>query len=150
MDCFTKKIVFKKSRYPELEFESDRRILPTCVILALEVKRLLHKGCEAYLAHVIDKSSSEVTMDNVPIVCKFPNVFLEDLSSLPPDRELEFGIELFSGSAHIFIPPYKMTPTELKELKTQLQNLVDKGFIRPSVSFWGAPVLFVKKKYGTI
>ena len=63
-----------------------------------------------------------------------------------PDRELEFGIDLLSGSTHIFIPPYKMAPAELKELKTQLQDLVDKGFIRPSISSWGAPVLFVKKK----
>ena len=65
MDCFTKKIVFKKLRYPDLEFEGDRRILPTCVISALEAKRLLHKGCQAYLAYVIDKSFSEVTLDNV-------------------------------------------------------------------------------------
>ena len=82
MDCFTKKIVFKKSRYPKLEFERDRRILPTCVISALEVKKLLHKGCEAYLAHVIDNSSSEVTLDNMLVVCEFP----EDLSGLP-DRK---------------------------------------------------------------
>ena len=112
MDCFTKKIIFKKSRY--LEFEDDRRTLSTCVILALETKRLVHKGCETYLAHVIDKSSSEVTLDNVPIVCGF----LKDLSSLPPDRELEFEIELLPSSTHISIPPSRMAPTELKELKT--------------------------------
>ena len=80
------------------------------------------------------------------MVCEFPDVFLEDLSSLPPDRELEFGIELLSSSAPVFIPPYRMAPAELKELKTQLQDLVDKGFIQLSVSPWGAPVLFVKKK----
>ena len=81
MDCFTKKIVFKNSGYSELEFEGDRRILPTCVISELEAKRLLHKGCEAYLAHVVDKSSSEVTFDNMPVVCEFP----EDLSGLHLD-----------------------------------------------------------------
>ena len=59
MDSFTKKIIFKKLGYPELEFEGDRNILPTCVISALEAKRLLHKGCETYLARIIDKSSSE-------------------------------------------------------------------------------------------
>ena len=68
MDCFTKKIVFKKSRCPELEFEGDRRILPTCVISALEAKRLLHKGCDAYFAHVIDKYLFMVTVKNVPVV----------------------------------------------------------------------------------
>ena len=78
MDCFTKKITFRKLEYPKLEFEGDRRNLPTCVISALDAKRLLHKGCETYLAHVIDKSSSEVTLENVPIVREFPNVFSKD------------------------------------------------------------------------
>ena len=114
--------MFKKSGYPELEFEGDRRILPTCVISVLETKRSLHKGCEAYLAHVIDKTSSEIILDSVPIVCEFLDVFPEDLSGLPPDRELEFGIKLLLGSTPLFIPPYKMTLVELKELKTQLQN----------------------------
>ena len=77
------------------------------------------------MAHVIDKSSSEVTLDNVPIVYEF----LEDLSGLPPDRELEFGIKLLPSSASVSIPPYRMAPIELKELKIQLQDLMDKGFI---------------------
>ena len=68
MDYFTKKIVFRKPGYPELEFKDDTRILPACVISALEAKRLLHKGCEAYLTHVIDKSSFEVTLDRVLVV----------------------------------------------------------------------------------
>ena len=68
MECFTKKIVFKKPRYPELEFENDIRILPTCVISALEAKRFLCKGCEAYLTHVVDKSTLEVALDSVPVV----------------------------------------------------------------------------------
>ena len=70
------------------------------------------------MAHVIDKSSFEVTLDNVPVVCEFPDVFLEDLSGLPSDRELEFGIELLSGSAPISISSYIMALAELKELKT--------------------------------
>ena len=105
-----------------------------CVISSLEAKRLLHKGCEAYLAHVVDKSTSKVILDSVWVVREFLNVFLEDLPSLLQDQELEFGIELLSGSASISIPSYRMVPTEFKELKTQLQDLVDKGFIRPSVS----------------
>ena len=126
--------MFKKLEYPELEFEGDRRILPLCVISTLEAKRLLHKGCEAYLAHVIDKSLSKVTMENVPVVCEFPNVFPKDLLCLPSDRELEFEIKLLPSSALVSIPPYRMALVELKKLKTQLQDLVDKGFIRPSVS----------------
>ena len=150
MDCFTKKIVFKKPGYPKLEFESGRRILPTCVISTLEARRLLHKGCKTYLAHVIDKSSFVVTVENVPMVCEFLDVFPEDLTSLPPNKEFKFEIELLPGSTPVSMPPYRMTPVELKKLKIQLQDLVDKGFIRPSVSLWGAPILFVRKKDGTM
>ena len=82
---FTTKVVFQKPRYPELEFDGDRRILPTCVISALKAKRLLHKGCEAYLADVVDKFSSAVTLDSVVVVREFLDVFCEDLPSLPPD-----------------------------------------------------------------
>ena len=118
MDCFTKKIVFKKLGYLDLEFEGDRRILPTCVISALKANRLQHKGCEAYLTYVVDKSTLEVALDNVPILREFSYMFSEDLSGLPPNRELEFGIELLSDSASISIPPYKMASAELKKLKT--------------------------------
>ena len=88
MDCFTKKIIFKKLGYPELTFEGDKKILLACVISALKAKRLLHKGCKAYLVHVIDKSLSELTLDNVPILCEFSNVFPKDLSGLPPDKRV--------------------------------------------------------------
>ena len=143
MDYFTNKIVFKKPGYPKLKFEGDRRILLTCVISTLEAKRLIHKGCEAYLAHVIDKSSSKVILDDVPVVREFP----KDLSSLPSDRELEFEIELLPGSTLVSIPLYRMTLTELKELKTQLQNLVDKGFIKPSVSMGCTSFVYEKERW---
>ena len=120
VDCFTKKIMFKKPGYLEVEFEGDRRILATCVISTLETKILLHKNCEAYLTYMIDKSSSKITLGGVPEVHESLNVYVEDLSSLPLDRELEFGIELLSSSTLISIPPYRMAPAELKELKTQL------------------------------
>ena len=128
MDCFTKRIRFEKSEYPKFEFVGDRRVLPTCVISALKVKRLLHKGCEAYIAHVIDTSVSGVNLENVPVACEFSDVFPNDLSGVPPDRELEFGIEVLPGSTPISIPSYRMAPMELKELKIQLQDLIDKGY----------------------
>ena len=81
---------------------------------------------------------------------EFPDVFPEDLLGLPPDREGEFVIDLVLGTAPISKPPYIMAPLELEELKKQIQELLDKGFIRPSVSPWGAPVLLVKKKDGTL
>ena len=88
MDCFTKKIVFQKLKYLDLEFEGDRRILPKCVILALEAKGLLHKGCEVYLAHMVDNSTLEVALDNVLVVREFLDVFSKYLPSLPPDQKL--------------------------------------------------------------
>ena len=136
MNCFTKKINYEKPGYSNFEFDSDRRVLPTCVISTLEAKRLLLKGCETYLAHVVDTSVTEVKLENVLIVCEFADVFPENLLGLPPDRELEFGIEVLPCSAPISIPLYRMTPMELKELKTQLPDLVDKGFI-PRVYLFG-------------
>ena len=77
-------------------------------------------------------------------------MFPEELSGLPPHREIDFEIETIPGAAPISIAPYRMAPMELKELKKQLEELLDKGFIRPSTSPWGAPVLFVKKKDGSL
>jgi len=80
------------------------------------------------------------------VVCEFPDVFPEELPGLPSDREVEFVIELIPGTAPISRRPYRMPPNELAELKNQLKELLDKGFIRPSSSEWGCPALFVKKK----
>ena len=105
-----------------------------CVISVLEENRLLLKGCETYLAHVVDKSTPVVILESVLVVQEFSDVFSEDLPSLLPDRELKIGIELLPRSVPISIPLYRITPTKLKELKIQLQDLVDKGFIRLNVS----------------
>jgi hypothetical protein len=83
---------------------------------------------------------------NIPVVCEFPNVFLEVLPRLPLDRDVEFAIELIPGTAPISRRPYRMPPNELAELKKQLQELLKKGLIRPSSSEWGCPALFMKKK----
>jgi hypothetical protein len=85
-------------------------------------------------------------LEDIPVACEFPNVFLEDMSGMPPDQNVEFIIELQSGTAPISRRPYKMTPKELAELKVQLNELLDKRYIYPSSSPWGCPALFVKKK----
>ena len=77
-------------------------------------------------------------------------MFPEDLPRVPREREIDFGIDLLPDTQPISIPPYRMDPAELKELKEQLKDLIDKGFIKPSISPWGAPVLFVKKKDGSL
>ena len=83
------------------------------------------------------------------MVCEFPDVFPEELSGMPPDRDIEFVIDLIPGTAPISKRPYRMPVNELVELKKQLHEMLEKGFIRPSSSPWGAPVLFVKKKEKT-
>ncbi|WRX18085.1 hypothetical protein QQP08_010572 [Theobroma cacao] len=144
VDCFKKEMILQSLEGAEVVFMGKRQVLPFCVILALKALKLVPKGYLAYLAHVIDISREEPKLENVPAVSEFPDVFPDELPRLPPDRELEFTIDLLPGTAPISIPPYRMAPTELKELKVQLQKLVDKGFIRPNISPWGAPVLFVK------
>ncbi|EOX94106.1 DNA/RNA polymerases superfamily protein [Theobroma cacao] len=150
VDCFQKKVVLRNSKGAEIVFVGERRVLPSCVISAIKASKLVQKRYPAYLAYVIDTSKGEHKLEDVPIVSEFPDVFLDDLPGLPLDRELEFPIDLLPSIAPISIPPYRMALAELKELKVQLQDLVDKGFIRPSISPWGAPVLFVKKKDGTL
>jgi hypothetical protein len=83
-------------------------------------------------------------------VCEYPDVFPDDLPGMPPDRDVEFVIELQLGTAPISKRPYRMPPKKLAELKIQLQELLDKGYIRPSSSPWGSPALFVKKKDGSL
>ncbi|KAA0065812.1 ty3-gypsy retrotransposon protein [Cucumis melo var. makuwa] len=92
----------------------------------------------------------DVSLSLEPVVRDYSDVFPEELQGLPPHREIEFAIELEPGTVPISRAPYRMAPAELKELKVQLQELLDKSFIRPSVSPWGAPVLFVKKKDGSM
>ncbi|KAK2403898.1 putative mitochondrial protein [Trifolium repens] len=87
---------------------------------------------------------------DIPIVSEFLDVFPDDIMSPPPEREVEFSIDLVPGSQPISVAPYRMSPLELHELKSQLEELLQKHFIRPSVSPWGAPVLLVKKKDGTM
>jgi hypothetical protein len=87
---------------------------------------------------------------DIPVVCDFPDVFPEDLPGLPPKRDVEFVIELKPGTAPISRRSYQMPPNELAELKIQLQDLLEKGFIRPSSSPWGCPAIFVKKKDQTL
>ena len=99
-------------------------------------------------------SSTEVKekakSDELPVVNEFPEVFPEDVSELPPEREVEFTIDLIPGTSLVSMAPYRMSASELSEVKKQLEELLEKKFIRPSVSPWGAPVLLVKKKEGSM
>ena len=103
-----------------------------------------------YSVHGVSKEVG-VNIEDVLIVNEFMDVFSSEISGMPPARVIEFTIDLVPGTAPISKAPYKMAPPEMIELRTmQLQELLDKGYIRPSASSWGAPVLFVKKKGGSM
>ncbi|GJX85447.1 putative reverse transcriptase domain-containing protein, partial [Tanacetum coccineum] len=123
------------------------------IISCTKTQKYLLKGCHVFLAQIIEKKtedkSEEKRLEDVPIVQDFPEVFLKDLSGIPPTRKVEFHIDLIHGTARVAQAPYRLAPSEMKELSDQLQELSDKGFIRPSSSPWGALVLFVKKKDGS-
>ena len=116
----------------------------------MQARRFLRKGCEAFLALILDSKRGQINLEDILVIKEFPDVFLEELLGLPNKKEVDLSIEVVQGTTPISRAPYCMAPTELKELKTQLQELLDKGFFQPSVSPWGGPVLFVKKKYGTL
>ncbi|XP_070032779.1 uncharacterized protein [Nicotiana tomentosiformis] len=111
---------------------------------------MVEKGCDAYLVYVRDVDVDIPIVESVSIVRDFSDVFPADLPGMPPDRDIDFDIDLLPGTQPISIPTYRMAPAELNELKEQLQEPLDKGFIQPSVSPWGYAVLFVKEKYGSI
>ncbi|KAL5853171.1 hypothetical protein ACOSQ3_008289 [Xanthoceras sorbifolium] len=150
IDCSLKRVTLRTSNGAEVLMVGDRRDYLSNVISTITALKLIRKGCEAYLAHVVDSQKVNFSLQHIPTVCDFPDVFPEELPDLPPEREVEFVIDVIPKTALVSIAPYRMTPAELKELKLQLQELLDKGFIRPSVSPWGAPVLFVKKKDGSM
>ena len=113
------------------------------------MKYMTHGG-QSFLAYVVDSDKSVTRIEDIPIVKEFQDVFPEDLPGVPPEREVEFWIDLVPGAKPNAKAPYRLAPSELQELMAQLQDLLDKGFIRPSASPWGAPILFVKKKDGSL
>ncbi|TYK27320.1 ty3-gypsy retrotransposon protein [Cucumis melo var. makuwa] len=133
MNCHKKEVTFRKPGLTEVVFRGERKIIPTSFILALNCEKLLRKGCTAFLTHVVEVQEEKLKPEDVSVVNEYLDVFPADLSGLPPDREVEFTIELLPGIAPISQAPYRMAPSELKELKVQLQELVDKGYIRPSL-----------------
>ena len=118
---------------------------------ALQVCQMKEVIYEGYLVSLQEtKKVDTMDLGDVFIARDYPEVFPKELPGLPPEREVEFGIDLIPGSHPISKAPYRMAPAELEELKKQLEDLIEKGFVRPSISPWGAPVLFVKKKDGSM
>jgi hypothetical protein len=150
IDCRRKEITFWSPEGEEFKYCGSQVRATSALLSAMQAKRDAREGSCVYLAYVTAKPENEVKLENILIVCDYPDVFTEVYSGLPPNREVEFTIDLVPRTQPIHKAPYRMAPTELKELKEQLEELLDRGFIRPSVSPWGAPMLFVKKKDGSM
>ena len=140
LNCFEKSISFDDTEVNQSKISMSAKQVISC----------MRENSQIYMILSHLESESVVTLNDVPIACEFPEVFLDDISTLPPEREIEFNIDLVPGTGPIAIAPYRMSPVELAELKSQLEELLEKKFVRPSVSPWGAPVLLVKKKDGTM
>ncbi|KAA3484869.1 Gag protease polyprotein [Gossypium australe] len=138
LDCAIKRVKSRTTEGREVVMFRERRGYLSNVVVAMVVEKLIQKGYGVYLAYVLDGNVDSNALDNIHTLKNFPDVFPEELPRIAPDREVEFKIKLIPGTNPVSIAPYRMAPNELHELKIQLQELLECGFIRPSISPWGA------------
>ncbi|GKA97962.1 retrotransposable element Tf2 [Tanacetum coccineum] len=150
ISCQNKLIRVKTPSGGETFIYGERRKISLAICTYARAKKHLAHGCQAYLAHVVDIQKNTPKLDSIPIVQEFLDVFPEELPGGMPDRQVEFRIDLTPRSTPVSKTPYRLARSEMQELMKQLQEFLDKGFIRPSSSPWGALVLFVKKKDGSM
>ncbi|KAK8930623.1 hypothetical protein KSP39_PZI016616 [Platanthera zijinensis] len=149
IDCKNKEVSIRCADHSRIKYRGLGEV-SKILISAMKALSQIRKGGEAILVMVKGPSEERKDISMIPVVCEFQELFPEELAGLPPKREIEFEINLEQRARPVAKTPYRMAPKELAELKVQLQELIDKNFIRPSSSPWGAPVLFVKKKEGTL
>lgn len=133
LDCFNKTVSLESANR-SVEFVGAKKLTSTRLISTLKADRLM-SGCEGYNAFITEDKKLK-SLEEILVVCEFPNMFQDEVSGLPLMREIKFTIELLLGTTPILKAPYRTAPTKLKELRTLSEELLDKGFIRPSVSPW--------------
>jgi hypothetical protein len=132
-------------------FQSIRKLVSVRQISALQLKKFSRKGCPLYVIQTLNSAESgEMTVEDDPMLCEFMDLFPKEVPRLPPKRDLEFSIDIVSGVVPTSRVPYRMSTPKFMELKIQLKEMMDNGYIRSSVSPCGATVVFVKKKDGTL
>ncbi|KAJ9553018.1 LOW QUALITY PROTEIN: hypothetical protein OSB04_017063 [Centaurea solstitialis] len=147
--CAEKIVLITLSDGSVFEVQGEKPKRDIKIVSYMKMRSHLRKECMAFMAHVMDKEIKEKRIQDLPVVREFPAVFSEELPGLPLHRHVEFHIDLVPGAAPVAKSPYRLAPSEMQEFSNKLQELLDKGFIRPNSSPWGAPVLFVKKKDGS-
>ncbi|KAJ9566466.1 hypothetical protein OSB04_002432 [Centaurea solstitialis] len=148
MDCAGQLVRIQNPSAGELIVYGKRRRKQLAFCSVAKARRWLQRGCEGYLAYVVigQTEGRKLSVADVPAVSEYPDVFPKDLPGIPPDRQVECGIDLVPGAALVARTSYRLAPPELQKLSSQLQELSENGFIRPSSSPSGTPNLFVKKK----
>ena len=134
VDCDKKTIVLKCSDLSEVTVHGIRSGPMSNIISAMQARHFLRKSCEAFLALVLESKRGHVKLEDILVIKEYPDVFPKELPSLPREREVDLSIKVLPRTTPISRAPYRMAPIELKELKTQLQEPLNKGFVQPSVS----------------
>jgi hypothetical protein len=152
LDCYTKILSYKHNFGTVRIAQGIPKPVSVRQVLAIQLKKCIRKGCQVYAIQVTNllEKEDKPKLEEFVVLRKFRHMFVDEIPELPPRREIDFSIDLLPGSSPISKEPYRMILRELTELKIQLHELLDTEYIRPSVSPWGAPVLFVKNKYGTL
>jgi len=140
INCFSKTV-----RFSSVEEEGETEFLTT-----KQLKQLIHDGIQMFSLMAFLSIENQAVIDKLQVVCEFPEVFPDEIPNVPLEREVKFSIDLVPGTKPVSMAPYRMSASELAELKKQLEDSLDNKFVRPSVSPWGAPVLLVKKKDGSM
>jgi hypothetical protein len=150
LDCHKKAFTCLNEEGNPRTFQGIPRVVTIREISTMQLKKCYRKGFQIFASHMEEGPKDKVSnLEDYAFLKYFEDVFKE-ISGLPPKRDIDFSINLMPGVPPVSKTPYRMSTLELKELQMQIEELLKNGYIRPSVSPWGAPILFVKKKYGTL
>jgi len=151
LDCYHKTLECVSEEGRRITLQGIQKPVSVRRISALQMRKYCRKGCPLYAIQVLESvEDDKPSLEDHPTLREYRDVFPEEVPGLPPRRDIEVSIELALGAVPVSRTPYRMSTPELVELKLQLKEMMDKGYIWPSMSPWGAPVLFVKKKDGTL
>jgi hypothetical protein len=152
LECYTKILSYKDNFGTVRTTQGIPKLVSVRQVSAMQLKKCIRKGCQVYAIQVTNllEKEDKPKLEDFVVLREFRDMFVDEIPELPPRREIDFSIDLLLDSAPVSKAPYRMSLPELTELKIQLQELLDKEYIRPSVSPWGAPILFVKNKDGNL
>jgi hypothetical protein len=151
LDCYHKTLECVSEGGRRITLQGIQKTISMRRISALQMRNYCRKGCPLYAIQVLESvEDDKPSLEDHPTLREYRDVFLEEVSGLPPRRDIDFLVELAPGVVPVSRTPYRMSTPELVELKLQLKEMMEKGYIRPNVSPWGAPVMFVKNKDGTL